>query len=172
MWEKHKNAADEVIRKSKEGLKVSKDEEEKEKLSEEIQKATFNRTQSKLFANSLPGRNNIKIDRAQTMITQRANGIVCLLGDGVAYQNVKLDCVEIGGEEWWCAKYNEGDYYDHVGKFNVCPYLSTHILAYSKIIMQCSFQILAKIGTVLLVTDTDSIVFMATPEMWKSYDCH
>ena len=73
MWEKQKNSADEVIAKSKEGLTVAlkrEDKEEEERLSGEIKKATFNRTQSKPFANILPGRNNIKIDRPQTMLTK------------------------------------------------------------------------------------------------------
>ena len=56
MWEKQKNAADAVIAKSKEQLKVVQEEEEKQRLNDEIKKATINRNQSKLFANSLPGR--------------------------------------------------------------------------------------------------------------------
>ena len=43
------------------------------------------------------------------------------------------------------------------------------MLGYSKMLMQYSFQLLVKIGAVLLMTDTDSIVFMATPEMWEQY---
>ena len=74
MWEKQKNSADEVIAKPKEGLTVAlkrEDKEEEERLSGEHKKATFNRTQSKLFANSLPGRNNIKIGRPQAMLTKK-----------------------------------------------------------------------------------------------------
>ena len=55
------------------------------------------------------------------MVTRSANDVICLLGDGVAYQNVKLDCVEVDGEELWCANYSEGDYAAHIGKFNVRP---------------------------------------------------
>eukprot|EP00966_Prymnesium_polylepis_P012858 295784-Prymnesium_polylepis.1 len=36
-------------------------------------------------------------------------------------------------------------------------------------LMQCSFQFLAKIGAKLLYTDTDSIAFSGTPEQWKAY---
>ena len=42
-------AADEIITKSKEGLKAIEDEPEKERPNDEIKKATFNRSQSKLI---------------------------------------------------------------------------------------------------------------------------
>ena len=66
-------------------MKATNSPDEKERLQSDIKKATFNRTQSKLFANSLPGRSNIKIERPQAMLTTSTNDIICLLGDGVAY---------------------------------------------------------------------------------------
>ena len=105
IWETKKNAADEEIAKAKEALLSDTiDQDEKERLLDVIKKATFNRAQSKLFANSLPGRVNIKIERPSTLLTKSANDIVCLLGDGVAYQNVQLDSFKLGGDEWWRAK--------------------------------------------------------------------
>ena len=133
LWEKQKNGADVEIAKAKAHLDAMYfDQENEERLKGEIKKATFNRAQSKLFANSLPGRNNIKIDRPQTMLTKSANDVVCLLGDGVSFHDVQLDSFILGGQEWWRAKYHEGDYADHVSRFRVCPYLSGYMLAYSK----------------------------------------
>jgi predicted GIY-YIG superfamily endonuclease len=54
-------------------------------------------------------------------------------------------------------------------KFNVCPHMSAYMLGYSKMIMQSSFQHLARNGCRLLYTDTDSIVFAATPSQWEVY---
>lgn len=43
------------------------------------------------------------------------------------------------------------------------------MLGYSKMLMQSSFQHLASVGCRLLYTDTDSIVFAATPAQWECY---
>ena len=37
-------------------------------------------------------------------------------------------------------------------------------------LMQCSFKFLANIEAILSMTDMDSIVFMATKEMWEHYE--
>ena len=66
------------------------------------------------------------------MLTTSTNDIICLLGDGVAYQNVQVDSFVLGGKEWWRAKYSEGDYADNVSRFAVCPYLSAYMLGYTK----------------------------------------
>ena len=82
---------------------------------------------------------------------------------------MQVDSFVLGGKEWWRAKYSECDYSDNIGEIAACLYLSAYMLAYSKMLMQCSFQFLVKIGAVPLMTDTDSIVFLATPEMWAQY---
>ena len=70
----------------------------------------------------------MKIDRAQTMLTRGVSDVLCLFGDGVAYQIVKLGCFEIGGEEWRCARYSEGYYTEHIGKI-MCVSISQWIHA-------------------------------------------
>ena len=66
--------------------------------------------------------------------------------------------------------YFQKKYYDqHAASLNSCPYLNAYMLGYSKMLMQCSFQFLAEIGAVPCMTDTDSIIFKATEEMYKQY---
>jgi hypothetical protein len=125
---------------------------------------------AKLFLNGLLGRNNMKIEIPQTLLTRDYNDIVCLSADDEAFKDAEISEIKCG-EKGWCfrAKFKEGDYSDHVKTFNVCPYISAYMLGYSKMLMQCSFQFLAKIGAKLLYTDTDSIAFSGTPEQWKVY---
>ena len=53
--------------------------------------------------------------------------------------------------------------------FNVCPYLSGYMLGYFKMLMQASMQFVQRGGGLLLYTDTDSIVFDASDELWEDY---
>ena len=62
-----------------------------------------------------------------------------------------------------------GTYEDHIGRFNVCPYLSGYMLGYSKMFMQCTFQFLVSIGAVPKYTDTDVVAFEATDQMYELY---
>jgi predicted GIY-YIG superfamily endonuclease len=165
-FRKIKNDADAVI---KELLKIPKDQRTQQQKHTLI-KAVYERTVAKLFLNGLLGRNNMKIERPQTLLTRDYNDIVCLSADDEAFKGVDISEIKCG-DEGWCyrAKFKEGDYADHVQAFNVCPYISAYMLGYSKMLMQGSFQHLSKIGAKLLYTDTDSIAFSATPEQWKAY---
>jgi predicted GIY-YIG superfamily endonuclease len=153
----------------KELLKIPKDQRTQQQKHTLI-KAVYERTVAKLFLNGLLGRNNMKIERPQTLLTRDYNDIVCLSADDEAFKGVDISEIKCG-DEGWCyrAKFKEGDYADHVQAFNVCPYISAYMLGYSKMLMQGSFQHLSKIGAKLLYTDTDSIAFSATPEQWKAY---
>ena len=67
----------------------------------------------------LTGRNNMSLDRAQTIVTKSANDVVCLLGDGIQYKNVQMDDFVIGDTQWYRVKFHEGFYDEHLEKFNV-----------------------------------------------------
>ena len=163
------NTAGEEIAAAEEGVKSEKaTDTEKEAARHTIAAKTFDREQSKLMINALPGRNNMAIDRKQTMITSSQNDVICLLSDGLEYQEVQAESFTIDDQLWYRCGYKEGSYEDHIGRFNVCPYLSGY-LGYSKMLMQCSFQFLASIGAVSKYTDTDAICFEATDAMFEQY---
>ena len=92
------------------------------------------------------GRTTMKLDRAQTMLTQGANDAISCLGDAIQYTDVHIENSSVGGGRvveiqipWW------GEYDEHTQSFNAVPYLSGYMLCYSKMCMQASFQYLAKI---------------------------
>ena len=65
-----------------------------------VDKYSFQREQSKLFVNSLPDRNNMRIDREQTIVTRSQNDIICLLADCLNFQKVNFDTFHIGDTQW------------------------------------------------------------------------
>lgn len=164
-----KNGADGVLK----ALKVKYGKTEMHEWSQEDKdafvKATYDRTIAKLFLNGLLGRNNMKLDRKQTLLTRDPNDITCMRSDGTAYRGVEIQDITCGDSWAYRASFKEGGYDYHIKQFNVCPYLSAYMLGYSKMLMQASFQHIAEIGATPLYTDTDSIAFAATPEMWASY---
>ena len=186
-FEKEKNEADRLLKEATEELEKAKSQDKeakegdtskevKEALKEEIEylrveidKQNFRREQSKLLLVSLTGRNNMAIDRDQSILTKSPNDVVCLLGDGLQYQKVQLEDFVIGSVRWYRMKFQEGSYEQHLEQYNVCPYLSAYVLGYSKMLMQADFQFLDSIGAELLYTDTDSIVFIATDHQWEQY---
>jgi len=82
---------------------------------------------------------------------------------------VQIQDIQCGERFAYRARFKEGTYEYHIKNFQVAPYLSAYMLGYSKMLMQASFQFLSSIGADLLYTDTDSIAFAASPEMWKAY---
>ena len=68
--------------------------EEMSKSLSSLLKATYARTVAKLFPNGLLGRNNMKLDRAQTLITRCPNDIVCLRADGQAFRSVQIQDIQ------------------------------------------------------------------------------
>tara|TARA_R100000951_G_scaffold3916_1_gene4975 strand:+ start:1457 stop:6322 length:4866 start_codon:yes stop_codon:yes gene_type:complete len=165
LFAQKKNGADAVIK----DLKKTPEAEWTQQQKDEFTKATYDRTVAKLFLNGLLGRNNMKIERPQTLLTRDYNDIVCLNADDEAFKGVDISEIKCGDGWSYRAKFKEGEYKDHVSSFNVCPYLSAYMLGYSKMLMQASFQFLAKIGAKPLYTDTDSIAFSATLQQWKAY---
>jgi hypothetical protein len=153
---KIKNAADNVKATAKKG-------------SPEYTKAIFDRTLAKLFLNGLLGRINMRLERQQTLITRAANDVICLLTDRENYRGTRIEELNFGASSALRAVFKEGSYLDHLKKFNVAPHLSGYMLGYSKMLMQESFQFLAKIGSTSIYTDTDSIAFTATPTQWRAY---
>jgi len=160
-----KNGADAVIKELKKTPENAWTQQQKDGFT----KATYDRTVAKLFLNGLLGRNNMKIERPQTLLTRDYNDIVCLNADDEAFKGVDISDIQCGDGWSYRAKFKEGDYKDHVSSFNVCPYFSAYMLGYSKMLMQCNFQFIAKVGAKPLYTDTDSIAFSATPQQWKAY---
>ena len=147
--------------------------EERASWAEEDQsrhvKATYERTVAKLFLNGLLGRNNMKLDRSQTLITRCPNDITCLRADGQAFRGVQIEDIQCGGQFAYRARFKEGTYEYHIKNFQVAPYLSAYMLGYSKMLMQASFQFLAGIDANLLYTDTDSIAAAMRRQMWQLY---
>ena len=160
-----KNSADAVLKELKKTPKKKWTQADRDQFV----KATYERTVAKLFLNGLLGRNNMKLDRSQTLITRCPNDIVCLRADGQAFRNVQIQDIQCGGQFAYRARFKEGGYEYHIKNFNVAPYLSAYMLGYSKMLMQASFQFLSNAGATLLYTDTDSIAFAATPEVWTAY---
>jgi predicted GIY-YIG superfamily endonuclease len=160
-----KNGADAVIKE----LKKTPEDAWTQQQKDGFTKATYDRTVAKLFLNGLLGRNNMKIERPQTLLTRDYNDIVCLTADDEAFKGADISEILCGDGWSYRAKFKEGEYKDHVSSFNVCPYLSAYMLGYSKMLMQCSFQFIAKIDAQPLYTDTDSIAFSATPQQWQAY---
>ena len=64
-----------------------------------IDKASFDREQAKLFLTSLLGRNNMGINRSQTIVTKSVNDVITLLGDGIRYKDAQLETFMIEDEE-------------------------------------------------------------------------
>ena len=62
-----------------------------------MDKASFDREQAKLFLTSLLGRNNMGLDRPQTIVTKNVNDVISLLGDGVRYRDVSYETFNING---------------------------------------------------------------------------
>ena len=135
-------------------------------------KATVDRTTAKLFLNALPGRNNMKLDRRQTLVTGDVNDTVCLRTDDKAFRSTTIEDIQCGDQHAYRATFKEGSYEYHIQNFDVCPYISAYMLGYSKMLMQASFQYIAKIGGKPLYTDTDSIAFAASKKQWKKYRNH
>jgi len=134
-----------------------------------VRQAQYARTIPKLFLNGLLGRNNMKLERPQVMLTRDANDIINLVADTCTYQDTTVEEIACGDRTVFRATFKEGSYHDHLAHFNVCPYLSAYMLGYSKMLMQASFQHLASAGCRLLYTDTDSIIFAATTSQWENY---
>ena len=91
-------------------------------------KVSFDRAQAKLFLTSFLGRNNMGLDRPQTIVTKSVNDVVALLGDGVRYQNVSYETFMIRGVQWYRVTFTESEYDESVQKFKVVPYLSAYML--------------------------------------------
>ena len=141
-----------------------------ELLKNALEKAAFDRTLAKLFLNGLLGRNNMKIERAQTLITKSGNDVVDILGDTMNYKRQEIESYLAGENDFIRIKFHEGDYFDHVQAFNVCPYLSGYMLGYSKMLMQANFQYMVKVGCTPIYTDTDSIAYHGLPEAVSKYE--
>eukprot|EP00965_Chrysotila_dentata_P090974 3003423-Pleurochrysis_carterae.AAC.1 len=69
--------------------------------AEERNAAQFKRTSAKLMLNSLLGRNNMKIDRTQYLLTRSINDIIALTNDDVAYSKVCIEDIECGNRGGW-----------------------------------------------------------------------
>ena len=160
-----KNGADKEKKKYKELYKESQSQEHLNGM----RKAEFDRTYSKMGLNALPGRMNLRLDRSQTVITRSPNDCIACLGDGLSFRNCEVETSELGDDLVYKIKYNEGTYEDHIDKFDVVPYLSGYILAYAKMLMFRNFDWLARHGAEMLYTDTDSIMFATTPEVFAEY---
>ena len=141
-----KNGADEVLKELKRKPKVEWTQAERD----ESVKATYERTVAKLFLNGLLGRNNMKLDRAQTLSTRCPNDVVCLRADGQAFRSVQIQDIQCGDQFAYRARFKEGTYEYHIKNFKVAPYLSAYMLGYSKMLMQASFQFLSNAGATLL----------------------
>ena len=73
-------------------------------------------------------------------------------------------------EEVYTVSYKEGTYDDNISKFSVAPYLTAYILGYAKMLMFISLDWLVRRGAKLLYTDTGSMAFAATPDIYKDYE--
>ena len=179
LYKEKKNAADRVIKtlEEKHGCvnKTFKPDSEQYPQAEcdedrsKYQKAVYDRTIAKLFLNALLGRNNMKIDRKQTMITRSFNDIVNLCCDDSSYSSVDVQEITCGENTFFRAGFKEGDYQDHIKQFNVVPYLTAYMLGYSKMLMQASFQFITAAGGLVLYTDTDSLVARMSKEQRQAY---
>ena len=108
-FESKKNGADAVLEEAQDILKrreageLNEDgsttggQQSDEEWAQTISKASFDREQAKLFLVSLLGRNNMGLDRPQTIVTKSVNDVISLLGDGVRYQNVSYETFMIQG---------------------------------------------------------------------------
>ena len=52
------------------------------------------------------GRNSMRIERPQTLVTKNVNDAISLLGDGAQYQKVEVVAFRVGDEECLRAKFN------------------------------------------------------------------
>ena len=111
-----KNDADAVIK----SLGQTYDKIEFHLWSEEDQnsciKATYERTIAKLFLNGLLGRNNMKLDRMQTMITRDPNDVTCIRADKQSFRNAQVEDITCGGKWAYKARFKEGSYDYHIHK--------------------------------------------------------
>tara|TARA_Y100001963_G_scaffold154732_1_gene244166 strand:- start:726 stop:4754 length:4029 start_codon:yes stop_codon:yes gene_type:complete len=162
-----KNAADASKAECKALLKQNPDDGE---VQSRMQKAEYDRTLAKLMLNGKLGRDNMNIARPQSVITRSGNDIVNLLADGNSYRGVRIEEVQCGDSSVLRAQFHEGDYLDHLKAFDVCPYLSAYMLAYSKMLMSSNFQFMAEIGATPLYSDTDSILSAMTPAQRTLYE--
>lgn len=135
-------------------------------LEREVRTLTYLRTKAKLNLNGMLGKRNQKVDRTQIILTRSFNDVVCMMADRRNYRDVRVE--EIGNDVMRVSFKQDG-YLQHVGKFTVTPHLSAYMLGYSKMLMGENFQLLSRLGCQMLYTDTDSIVFVATPTQWQAY---
>eukprot|EP00965_Chrysotila_dentata_P244184 6205819-Pleurochrysis_carterae.AAC.1 len=152
-------------------MKCDADEiyDDKAQPQSERDAALTRRTVTKLMLNSLIGRNNMSIDRKQLCLTRSMNDVIALTSDDVNYSNVLIEDIECANG--WCyrASFHEPQYENQVSQFNTVPYLSAYVLGYSKMLMNTVFQFLASRGATLLYTDTDSVTFTSTREVWRDF---
>ena len=124
---------------------------------DELKKAGFDRTVAKLMLNGLLGRMNMKIDRKQHVLTKDPDDVVRAMFNPDHYRGFVCSDVKCGDTDMFKMKFSEGEYNDHVSKFDVAPYLSGMMLGYSKILMKENFKEIVRLGGKTLYSDTDSI---------------
>eukprot|EP00965_Chrysotila_dentata_P092040 3038800-Pleurochrysis_carterae.AAC.1 len=112
--------------------------------AEERSVAQFKRTSAKLMLNSLLGRNSMKLRRTQHLLTRSVNDIITLTNDDVAYSNVRIEDIECGPRAAGRIVQNFTSTTTQIASF-LAP------------------------NATLLYTDTDSLTFSCTPQVWAEY---
>ena len=81
-----------------------------------MDKASFDREQAKLFVTSLLGRNNMSLDRPQTIVTSSVNDVIAFLGHVVRYQNVSFKSFTIAEVEWYRVIFTDAKYDENISE--------------------------------------------------------
>ena len=136
---------------------------------DELKKAGFDRTVAKLMLNGSIGRMNMKIDRKQHVITKDPDDVVRAVFNPDHYRGFDCSDIRCGETELYKMKFSEGQYNDHVSKFDVAPYLSGMIMGYSKMLMVENFKEIVHLGGKPLYSDTDSIAFVMSEAQYPQY---
>ena len=111
----------------------------------------------------------MQIHRRQHVLTKDPDDVVRAVFNPEHYRGFDCSDIKCGETEMFKMKFSEGQYDDHVSKFDVAPYLSGMVRGYSKILMVENFKEIVRLGGKPLYSDTDSIAFVMSEAKYQQY---
>lgn len=156
--------------KKNEGDEMRASDDEMKKLKGQLIREVF-----KLLMNSLLGRLNMNPSRRQSILTRCGVELTNIMCNNIRYIDPQCNFVRTNDSKgndlpgFFDVSFSEQDIATAQDYFEVAPYLSAYMLAYSKINMNNHFQRMTRDGFTLLYTDTDSIVAAAPISRCDTY---